>query len=103
MHSHKRGDSFEAYCIRKDENGEPIDISDTGIRSQIRGKGFVAELVVTKTDAAFGAYSLTAEAAGTAAWVPGVVDWDIEYTDEGKVGSTRTVQLRIVEDVTRDN
>jgi hypothetical protein len=103
MISHKRGDSFEAYCVRKDEAGDPLDITATVIRSQIRGKGFVAELVVTKTDAGAGAFALTAAAASTAGWRPGVADWDIEYTDDGQVISTRTVQLRIVEDVTRDD
>jgi hypothetical protein len=103
MIEQKRGDSFEAYCIRKDENGDPLDITLTTIRSQIRGKAFVAELVVTKTDALGGAFALTAEAAATEAWVPGLADWDIEYRDDGKVVSTRTVQLRIVEDVTREH
>ena len=94
----KRGDSFSAACQRVG-----VDITATTIKSQIRFGGWKADLVVTKTNAATGEFSLTATAALTKFWPIGAAIWDIEYTDAGAVRSTETVKLQIVEDVTHDN
>lgn len=94
----KRGDTFEALCQRVG-----VDITTTTIRSQIRAKSWVQDLLVTKTNAATGEYTLSATAADAELWPLGPALWDIEYTDAGNVRSTDTVKLRIVEDITHDN
>lgn len=94
----KRGDTFEALCQRVG-----VDITATTIRSQIRAGSWVQDLLVTKTNAATGEYTLSATASQSELWPIGLAQWDIEYTDAGNVRSTETVKLRIVEDITHDN
>ena len=94
----KRGDTFEALCQRVG-----VDITTTTIRSQIRAGSWVQDLLVTKTNAATGEYTLSATAADAEIWPIGLAQWDIEYTDAGNVRSTETVKLRIVEDITHDH
>lgn len=94
----KRGDTFEALCQRVG-----VDIAATTICSQIRAGSWVQDLLVTKTNAATGEYTLSATASQSELWPIGLAQWDIEYTDAGNVRSTETVKLRIVEDVTHDN
>lgn len=103
MISHNRGDTFEAHCVRKNEVGVPIDITNTVIKSKMGAKGIAIELAATKTNAALGQFTLIGSAAATAKLPLGVVEWDIEYTDGDRVVSTKKSQIRIDGDVTRGN
>lgn len=74
-----------------------------GIRSQLRARdqSLVAELTVTVTDSASGAYTL--ECADTATWPVDTLRGDIQYTDaNGNVASTDTFTVTVVPDVTHD-
>jgi regulator of protease activity HflC (stomatin/prohibitin superfamily) len=102
-YDHKRGDTFDMQGAVTDNTGEPLDITGWLIRSQIRTVAgeLVAELTITVSDPLTGRYHLTAPD-GTDLWPIGAHRQDIEYTDPaGRILSTETVTLRVVEDVTR--
>lgn len=93
----KRGDTFS---LQATANGE--DITSWTIQSQIRDASgtLVSELVVTKTDAINGEYSL-AHSGTTDAWPLKVLYCDIQYTVGGVVASTETFRIEVIEDITR--
>lgn len=99
---HKRGDTFlYAAVLRESKTGPVIDLSGWTIASMIRDADgvLIEELVVTVTDAANGAYTISA--ADTTAWPVGLAYWDIEYTDtHGVIQSTDTVTVSILQDIT---
>lgn len=93
----KRGDTFS---LQATANGE--DITSWTIQSQVREATgtLVSELVVTKTDAVNGEYSLTHSGA-TTAWPIKVLYCDIQYTVGGVIASTETLRIEVIEDITR--
>ncbi|HWO99761.1 MAG TPA: hypothetical protein VNL74_03955 [Methylococcus sp.] len=99
----KRGDSLVLDCTaRESVRGPAIDLSGWTIRSQIRDRrdALLADLSAAILDAAAGSFRLTGPATST--WAPGSYRMDIEYTDPGgRVVSTETLEVRVIEDVTR--
>lgn len=104
---HKRGDTFIAECIYQDDDGEPINLDETNttVASQIRtvAGDLVATLTFTPADqdieANVGKYTLRADA--TQSWPVGPLLWDIQYSDGDEIASTQTIQILLVEDITR--
>jgi hypothetical protein len=101
--THKRGDTFRfAAVLRESKTGPVIDLGGWVIASMIRAAdtdALIAELTVTVTNAAQGAFTLRAD--DTDAWPVGTAYWDIQYTDPGTViQSTETISVQILEDVT---
>jgi hypothetical protein len=101
--THKRGDTFELSCTLENE-GVAVDITNFTITSQVRATDdtLLQALTVTKTDAAAGAFTLTATAAQTEAWVPASYDADIEFIEGGgEVNSSQTFTIAVIKDITR--
>lgn len=99
----KRGDTFRLACVWTDVAGDPVTLSGVTIASQLKGFGSTITLGSAKTDEGAGEFQLTADAATTEAWVPGVYKCDVEFTSgvDG-VMSSETFLVEIVEDVTID-
>lgn len=101
--THKRGDTFVLSCTLENE-GNPVDITSFTITSQIRDTldAVLQSLTVTVTDAAAGAFDLSATAAQTETW--GVQSYlcDIEFVDGGEVNSSETFTINVLKDITRD-
>lgn len=93
----KRGDTFSLAATA---NGE--DITSWTIQSQIRDNAdvLISELVVTKTDAANGEYTLT-HSGVTTAWPLKMLYCDIQYTVGGVISSTETFKVNVIGDVTK--
>jgi hypothetical protein len=112
----KRGDTLQLGCISKDVAGEPEDLTNIIIRSQVRRAGtrlapepvFVAELQVAKSNQSThkGEFSLTALPAVTKLWEAGTEDKpvlhvvDIEKEVGGVVVSSETFAIPVIKDVT---
>ena len=102
--THKRGDTFE-IIVDFTLNGDPQDIADWQIRSQIRdgNKNLLKELDINPIDLTLGQFSLNATAAETRDWTPAVYQCDIEFIDNtGFVVSSSTFNITVIRDVTRD-
>ena len=98
----KRGDTYLIEATLTDDLGDPVNITDWTIRSQIRNvRGdIVATLVIAITNAALGTYTMS-YAGDTALWPVATHRQDVEYVDQtGRVMSTETFKLRVVEDIT---
>lgn len=100
----KRGDTFAFYANITDETGAPLVTDAINLKSQVRDTNYnlISELTVAQTDIA-GRYLFTADT--TADWpaAPGIgktLLMDIEINNGGKISSSRTVEIRVVKDVT---
>lgn len=98
----KRGDTFCLKCTYRNEDDERAELPEE-IRSQIRTtKGdLVQELDIERLDEK-GDFELTAKAKDTEGWDTGKHECDIEYTEDGRVFSTETFEISVVEDITYD-
>lgn len=102
--NHKRGDTFELSCTLENE-GNPVDITNFTITSQIRSPddSLLQALTVTVTDAANGAFTLSATPAQTETW--DIIQYlsDIEFVNaSGEVNSSETFTINVIKDITRD-
>jgi len=101
--THKRGDTFELSCTLENE-GNIVDITNFTITSQLRlpDDTLLQALTVTVTDAAAGAFTLSATATETEGWDVASYQCDIEFIDDGEVNSSETFVLNVIKDITRD-
>lgn len=102
--THKRGDTFELSCTLENE-GVAVDITNFTITSQMRQTDdtLLQALTVTKTDAANGAFTLSATPAETELWGVQNYDCDIEFIEGGgEVNSSETFIISVIKDITRD-
>lgn len=101
---HKRGDTFVAECIRKNDDDVAMDITSTIITSQVKaGRTELPQMTVTKTVPSAGAFTLVAEAADTLLWPLGTVEWDIQYQDGdivASVPSNKNIIITVIEGAT---
>lgn len=102
--NHKRGDTFELSCSLENE-GNPVDITNFTITSQVRSPDdtLLQPLTVTVTDAATGAFTLSATPTQTETWDTIQYLSDIEFVDGGgEVNSSETFTINVIKDITRD-
>ena len=102
--THKRGDTFELSCTLENQ-GVAVDITNFTITSQVRQPDdtLLQALTVTKTDAANGEFNLSATSAQTESWGVQTYLCDIEFIEGGgEVNSTRTFEISVLKDITRD-
>ena len=102
--THKRGDTFELSSTIENA-GVGVDITSWTISSQARDEAdaVLQTFTVTKTDAANGAFTVSATAAQTELWPIGSYQMDIEFIEGGgEVNSTETFTLSVLRDITRD-
>ena len=98
----KRGDTFYIGCASKDSTGEPNDLTNIQVRSQIRSaatKKLIADLPIVKLDQTEypGQFSITSP---TDTWPIGTCLLDFELKRESTVISSDTVELPIIRDIT---
>jgi len=98
----KRGDTFYIGCASKDSTGEPNDLTNIQIRSQIRSaatKKLITDLPIVKLDQDEyrGQFSISV---ATNDWPIGTCLLDFELSREGIVISSDTIELQIVRDIT---
>ena len=98
----KRGDTFYIGCVSKDSTGEPNDLTNIQIRSQVRSaatKKLIADLLIVKLDQTEypGQFSITSP---TDTWPIGTCLLDFELKRESTVISSDTVELPIIRDIT---
>lgn len=101
--THKRGDTFELSATLENQ-GVAVDITNFTITSQVRQSddALLQDLTVTKTDAAKGAFTLSATPAQTETWDVQPYDCDIEFIDGGgEVNSSNTFVISVLKDITR--
>jgi len=101
--SFKRGDTFVLSNVVT-QSDVVVDITGWTIRCHIRkGPDLVESLTAAITNAAQGAYTLTALPAATELWPVGcTLSADIEYTTaSGQVLSTDTFSIPVVADITK--
>jgi hypothetical protein len=101
--THKRGDTFELSCTLENE-GVAVDITNFTITAQVRtnADALLQALTVTKTDAAAGAFALSATSAETETWNPATYEADIEFIEfNGEVNSSQTFTIAVIKDITR--
>lgn len=97
----KRGDTFEAECTYKDDDGVAVDLDGITITSQFR---LPRGVLISEADVEIaspttsGVFRVVVE--DTADWPTGILEWDIEYSG-GFVISTDTILINVVRDVTR--
>lgn len=98
----KQGDTFELFCVRRDNSGAVVPLTGLTVKSQmVKGEGSLVDLTVTITDTANGAFTLSKTAAETDLLEIGRYECDIQFTsDLGIVTSTNTFLITIVEDIT---
>lgn len=102
--THKRGDTFELSAT-VENLGVAVDITGWTITSQARDEAdlILQTFAVTKTDAASGAFTVSATSTQTEAWGLGNYQMDIEFVEAGgEVNSTETFTLSVLRDITRD-
>jgi hypothetical protein len=94
----KKGETLEVQCVYQ-VNGVAASLSGVSVRSQVRSDagGLISELAVVPGQNT-GEFTLTAD---TTTWPVGVHKWDVKYTSAGKTTFTDTVDLSVVEAVTR--
>jgi len=101
---HKRGDTFELAATLENE-GNAVDITNFTITAQVReyDDTLLQALTVTVTDAAAGAFTLSATPAETETWAVQQYQCDIEFVDGGgEINSSETFTINVIKDITRD-
>jgi hypothetical protein len=98
---HKRGDTFAPSAQYLNADGTPASLVGYAIKSQLRDSGgnLVQEFAFNITNAALGEYAFLP--VDTSAWPVSTMQMDIQYTQNGMVISTETIELSIVRKVTR--
>lgn len=103
----KKGDTFLIVGTYTNSAGEPINLDQVEIKSQIRNlkKQIIADLVVIKENQdnpdTRGKYVMRSD---TNTWPLGELNWDIQYTTFQAIGnyvqSTETLTIIVVDEVT---
>lgn len=96
----KRGSSFSARASYTPAAGQPANLANVHVTSQVRTQAgaLLATLAVTM-DWDFLGFTVTA-AAGTASWPVGVHAWDLRLEIDGAVAYTETVKIVVQQEVT---
>lgn len=99
----KRGDTFLLAFAAKTDEGTVQDLTGYAVTSQVRSAqgALVADLDVAIVDAVAGSLTLGATAAATAAWPLGKLVADLRLEVGGDVLHTETLELVVIEAVTR--
>lgn len=99
----KRGDTFSLSCTQANADNTPEDLTGITIRSQIRTiRGeLVCDLTVTKLDQTISPGVFVLESNDTKSWPVGTCYLDVEYTTEGVVTSSETIELPVIRDITQ--
>lgn len=104
----KRGDAFYLGCKATDANGVAVNLTGFTIRAHVRNAEtdtLAAELTVEAVDLPNGEFDLWAPGDGLANWDAGCYVADIEYREtvglRSIVRSTETMQIKLIQDVTR--
>jgi hypothetical protein len=97
----KRGDSFILNCTYK-VDGEPESISGKTIDSQVRDSSgrLIATMEVEPDDSDPTKFVLTPDNS-TSTWPLSTLLCDIQISESGNVRSTETIQIPVVEDITK--
>lgn len=100
----KTGATFSFDIVRKDSNGNPVDISGMDVTAKITGNGFSDDLVVTKTDAVNGAANVSRADTVTANWPGGVTNpttlyMDVKYDDGTNADYSETIVVKSVKGI----
>lgn len=97
----KRGDTFSLTCTYK-VNGVATDVSSIDIKSEIRDLrgSLIQELIVEKMIQT-GVFTLTSESVETSSWPVSVLKCDIQFSNDGIVRSTQTINISVDEDITK--
>lgn len=96
----KRGDTWRFPCIRTDENGDPVNLSDTTIAAELVYGTSRKSFDVEVTNATAGEFDLTLSAFDTAQLKTKPYKSDIEFTEFGVVESSETFLVDVIEDYT---
>lgn len=99
---HKRGDTFAPTMQYCEADGKtPAPLVGVTIRSHMRdgGGNLVHNFTVSFTNVALGQYAFTP--VPTANMALGVYVWDIEYTQNGMVDHTDSIEFELVKTSTR--
>jgi hypothetical protein len=97
----KRGDSLGFYAVLTDESGLPVPGIAANLKSQVRDNQdvLVADLTITEDATIPGKYLL--QCSDTSNWPVGTMLLDIQWSNNGIVTSTDTIQLPVQKDVTK--
>lgn len=96
----KRGDTFSLVAKMTDKDGLPLSGIAAKLKAEVRlAKGdLLSACVVTETVTA-GSYQFTV--ADTTKWEIGIAEMDIQYTDNGVISSSDTIQITVAKDITQ--
>lgn len=97
----KRGDTFSLTCTYKID-GVATDVSSIDIKSEIRDSrgSLIQELLVEKMIQT-GIFTLTSTNTETSYWPVSVLKCDIQFSEDGIVRSTKTIDISVDEDITK--
>ena len=97
----KRGDTFAFLVVMNDQTNQPIIISPTNLKCQIRdvANKLVCLMDISETEIP-GQYLFEAES--TDEWPIGKVMYDIRYIIEGKKYRTQTSTIDVIKEITKD-
>lgn len=100
----KRGDTLSFILRRIDEEGEPQIGIASKLKSQIRNRKdvLITEFIITETTD-LGDYLFVVPANITSSLDVGTYYFDVEYTDNDIVSSSKTEEIQVVKDITRDD
>lgn len=121
--NHKRGDTFQLDFTLTDNSDAAVDLTNYTIRAMARDTSGTEQVEWTETNggvnitsATDGEFNLKSEAIYTTApsgqlqtrsWPLGVLNVDIEFTDDSSspspVSSSDTFTITVIEDITRDS
>lgn len=96
----KRGDTFFLTVTRMDDAGAVVNLTGTTVAAKMRSGAAEITLTAQVTNAAGGTVALSAAAAATELWTPGLYNCDVEFTTGADVTSSDTFRVLVVEDVT---
>ena len=102
----KRGDALLWSCVSVDDNNVPEDLTDITVRAQVRvssSKKLVAELIVSKANQTTNPGEFEIFYNNTKTWPIGTLLCDIEYTSNGVVSSSDTIEISLIGDITHDD
>ena len=96
----KRGSSFSARASYTPAAGQPVDLSNVHVTSQVRTQaGALLATLVIAMDSDFMGFTVRA-VAGTASWPVGVHAWDLKLEIDGAVAYTETIKVVVLQEVT---
>ena len=99
----KKSDTFLVTCNYTDSSGVGVDLTSIDIKSQIRSMSddLLCELVVAKANQTTNTGQYTLRQPNLFVLDVGNYLWDIQYTSDGVVTSTDTIEIEVGNEVTR--